>query len=106
MISLPAIAYWECNHFVIVERASSNWVEVVDLAVERRRMTTEEFFTGFTGVVLMLEPGAQFERTARTRRITLGSYVRSHLKLAPGAIVQVLGASLLLQLFTVPIDAA
>jgi ABC-type bacteriocin/lantibiotic exporter with double-glycine peptidase domain len=96
-ISLPAIVHWEFNHFLIVERASSTRVEVVDPALGRRRLGTEEFFNGFTGVVLMLEPGAQFERAASTRRVTLGSYVRSYLTLAPGSIAQILGASLLLQ---------
>ena len=59
----PAIVHWEFNHFLVVERTSSRWVEVVDPAVGRRRLTYEEFFNGFTGIVLMLEPGVQFERT-------------------------------------------
>lgn len=99
LVTLPAIVHWEFNHFLIVERASTRGVEVVDPAVGRRRMSTEEFFTGFTGIALLLEPGVQFERTASARGITLGSYARTYLKLAPLSLVQILGASLLLQLF-------
>jgi ABC-type bacteriocin/lantibiotic exporter with double-glycine peptidase domain len=99
LTTLPAIVHWEFNHFLIVERVSAAWVEVVDPAVGRRRLTTAEFFNGFTGIVLMLEPGVQFERTASTRRVSLASYAQSYLKLAPLSLVQILCASLLLQLF-------
>jgi ABC-type bacteriocin/lantibiotic exporter with double-glycine peptidase domain len=99
LVSLPAIVHWEFNHFLIVEHASSRWVEVVDPALGRRQMSTEAFFTGFTGIVLMLEPGVQFERTGPARSLTLGSYARSYLKLAPLSLAQILGASLALQLF-------
>ena len=99
LVTLPAIVHWEFNHFLIVERASPHQVEVVDPAVGRRRMSLEEFFTGFTGITLMLEPGVQFERASSTRGLSLGSYVRAYLKMAPLSFVQILGASLALQLF-------
>jgi ATP-binding cassette subfamily B protein len=98
LIAFPAIVHWEFNHFLIVERASSRWVEVVDPAQGRRRLTLDKFFTGFTGIVLLLEPGVQFERATTTRGMTLGSYARHYLKLAPLSLIQILGASLLLQL--------
>jgi ABC-type bacteriocin/lantibiotic exporter with double-glycine peptidase domain len=62
-------------------------------------LSTEEFFKSFTGIVLMLEPGAHFDRTASARQRPLRGYLWSYLKLAPLSIVQILGASLLLQLF-------
>ncbi|HEY7127734.1 MAG TPA: peptidase domain-containing ABC transporter, partial [Ktedonobacterales bacterium] len=99
LITLPAIVHWEFNHFLIVERVSFQWVEVVDPALGRRRMSIEEFFTGFTGIVLMLEPGVQFDRTAPAHSVTLGNYARSYLQVAPLSFLQILGASLLLQLF-------
>jgi ABC-type bacteriocin/lantibiotic exporter with double-glycine peptidase domain len=99
LISVPAIVHWEFNHFLIVERVSAAWVQVVDPALGRRRLTTKEFFNGFTGITLMLEPGVQFERAASPRGVTLASYARTYLKLAPWSLVQILGASLLLQVF-------
>ena len=74
-------------------------MEVVDPALGRRRLTREAFFSGFTGIVLMLEPGVHFERTASRRGATLASYARAYLKLAPWSLLQILGASLLLQVF-------
>jgi len=99
LVTLPAIVHWEFNHFLIVERASKQWVEVVDPGLGRRRLTREEFFKGFTGIVIMLEPGAHFDRSTSTRRLRLANYVWSYLKLAPLSIAQIMGASLLLQLF-------
>ncbi|HEU5366834.1 MAG TPA: ABC transporter transmembrane domain-containing protein, partial [Ktedonobacterales bacterium] len=99
LVTLPAIVHWEFNHFLIVERTPPRWVEVVDPAVGRRRTRLEEFFNGFTGIVLMLEPGVQFERTTSPRSLSTWNYTRAYLKLAPWSLAQILFASLLLQVF-------
>jgi ATP-binding cassette, subfamily B, bacterial len=97
-IALPAIIHWEFNHFMVVERWSSRHVDVVDPAVGRRRLSLEEFEEGFTGILLMLEPGAQFERRASVRSLSLWAYLRS-LPHMYGVVAQVIGTSLLLQIF-------
>ena len=61
-VPLPAIVHWNFNHFIVVERWSKRGVTVVDPALGRQRLTAAEFDAGFTGVVLVLEPGAHFER--------------------------------------------
>ena len=96
-IALPAIIHWEFNHFMVVERWSSRHVDVVDPAVGRRRLSLEEFEEGFTGILLMLEPGAQFERRASARALSLWAYLRS-LPHMYGVVAQVIGTSLLLQI--------
>jgi ABC-type bacteriocin/lantibiotic exporter with double-glycine peptidase domain len=98
LISLPAIVHWEFNHFLIVEQASPHRVQVVDPAIGRRTMSLEEFWRGFTGIALMLEPGAQFERAPGPRTLSAWSYALGYMKLAPLSLLQILGASLLLQL--------
>jgi ATP-binding cassette subfamily B protein len=97
-VTLPAIVHWEFNHFIIVERWSPKYVEVVDPAVGRRRMTAKEFDEGLTGVVIMMERGAQFSRAQKTTCLSLRTYVKSYIQQAPMAAVQVLAASLLLQI--------
>ena len=82
-VSLPAIVHWQFNHFIIVERWSTKSVEVVDPAQGRRRLSAQEFDDGFTGVVLMLEPSAYFQRKNKQAKLTLGTYVRSYLQQAP-----------------------
>jgi ATP-binding cassette, subfamily B, bacterial len=97
-VTLPAIVHWEFNHFLIVERWSAKSVEVVDPALGRRKLSAQEFDEGFTGVVLMLEPGAHFKRENKPAKLSLRTYVRNYLQQAPVAVLQVIGASLLLQL--------
>ena len=97
-VTLPAIVHWEFNHFMVVERWSTKFVEVVDPAMGRRKISAEEFDDGFTGVVLMLEPGAHFKRENKPAKLSLGTYVRQYVQQAPAPVIQVIGASLLLQL--------
>jgi ATP-binding cassette subfamily B protein len=99
-ISLPAIVHWEFNHFLIVERWSPNKIEVVDPAVGRRTMTGEEFSNGFTGVVLMMAPGEHFQNRSQAQRarVTIRSYATQYIKRAPAILVQIILASLLLQI--------
>jgi ATP-binding cassette, subfamily B, bacterial len=98
-VTLPAIVHWEFNHYLIVERWNPKYVDLVDPARGRRRVTADEFDKSFTGVVLMLEPGVQFDRASITRHFNLRSYALNYVKLAPLALLQILGASLLLQVF-------
>lgn len=97
-VKLPAIVHWEFSHFLVVERWSPTFVDVVDPAFGRRRIPAEEFNAGFTGVVLMLEPGAQFDRRTVASPLTLRTYAVNYLKQAPLVVVQMLVATLLLEL--------
>src|SRR5579875_2429492 len=95
-LTLPAIVHWEFNHFLLVERWSRQHVDVIDPAFGRRRLTREEFDEGFTGVAILLEPGAHFERKAPQTMLTPWAYMRSLLHMRK-VIFQILGASLFLQ---------
>lgn len=98
-VSLPAIVHWEFNHFLVIERWTPTYVEVVDPAGGRRKLTSEEFDAGFTGIVIMFEPGANFNRHSTPSPVSLRSLIVQATRQAPGAVVQVLGASLVLQAF-------
>jgi ATP-binding cassette, subfamily B, bacterial len=99
-VSLPAIVHWEFNHFMVVERWSAKYVDVVDPAVGRKRLSRAEFELGFTGVVIMLEPGEQFDRhTTSARKLTLRAYADQYIRQTPMTLVQLLLASLCLQIF-------
>ncbi|HET8841554.1 MAG TPA: cysteine peptidase family C39 domain-containing protein, partial [Ktedonobacteraceae bacterium] len=104
-VSLPAIVHWGFNHFLIVERWTSHHVDLVDPAVGRRRVTAEEFDNSFTGVVLTFEAGVNFDRRAAQRHVNLAHYALNYARLAPSSLLQVLGASLLLQLFGLVVPA-
>lgn len=97
---LPAIAHWEFNHFVIVERWSCKQVELVDPAIGRRTLTAAEFEAGFTGVLLVLEPGLDFRPHRSTGRPAWRNYLRAMLQTAGvvGLLGQILVASFCLLL--------
>lgn len=98
-IRLPAIAHWNFNHFIVIERWSPAGIEVVDPAAGRRQVTPEEFNISFTGVILTFEPGAHFEHRRDTGQAAWLTYLKSMLQL-PGTLatlIQILGALLFLQ---------
>jgi ABC-type bacteriocin/lantibiotic exporter with double-glycine peptidase domain len=64
-LPLPAIIHWNFNHFVVLERLDRDHAYINDPAVGRRRVDREEFEAAFTGVVLAMEPGAEFARGGR-----------------------------------------
>jgi ATP-binding cassette subfamily B protein len=96
-LRLPAIVHWDFNHFLVVEHWNPKHVDVIDPALGRRRLTTQEFDAGFTGVVLLLEPGTQFVRHAASAQTTVRSYIFHYMKQSPAILLQILAASLLLQ---------
>ena len=96
-VKCPAIVHWNFNHFLIVERWTAKYVDVVDPAMGRRRLTAAEFDAGFTGVVLVCEPGVNFERRAGARPFWRSFLVKYALQ-TPGLLAQIIGATLLLQL--------
>src|SRR5579883_1356557 len=104
-LSLPAIIYWQFNHFMVVERWTTNYVDVVDPALGRRRLSAREFDAGFTGIVMMFEPGMEFDTRAPESSLSLRSYLTQYLKRSPFVFLQIMLVSLLLQAFglTVPL---
>ncbi len=106
-IPLPAIVHWSFNHFVVVERWSHRGVWVLDPAYGRRRLSRDEFSDGFTGVALTFEPGPDFKRGGVHRSASRALFL--HFLRAPGvkgALGQVLGASMLLQLLGLAVPLA
>jgi ATP-binding cassette, subfamily B, bacterial len=96
-VKLPAIIHWGFQHYVVVERWKPTRVDVVDPALGRRSISMGEFNENFTGVILLIEPGVQFSRASQPSKITLWWYFRYIFRL-PGFLVQILCASLVLQL--------
>jgi ABC-type bacteriocin/lantibiotic exporter with double-glycine peptidase domain len=97
-VRLPAIVHWEFNHFLVVERWSRRHVDVVDPARGRLRLAHDEFDDGFTGVVILLEPGTGFQRRAASSGGAFRGYAVQYFRQAPGVFLQILAASLLLLL--------
>jgi len=76
-IKPPFIVFWNFNHFVVCEGFSKDRVYINDPAVGHRSVTHKEFNRGFTGVVLVMKPGPEFEPGGRLPSV-VGS-IRSRL---------------------------
>ncbi|MBO3462199.1 peptidase domain-containing ABC transporter [Aetokthonos hydrillicola Thurmond2011] len=98
-VQLPAIAHWNFDHFVVVEHWSPKQVEIVDPASGRYRLTSQEFDAGFTGVVLTFEPGLQFQSCRPKAQLSWHNSLAQYVFHTPGLLLQILGTSLLLQIF-------
>ncbi|MBZ6074814.1 NHLP family bacteriocin export ABC transporter peptidase/permease/ATPase subunit [Microvirga puerhi] len=57
----PFIAYWDANHFVVVEGANAHRVFINDPAFGRRSIGRKDFTDSFSNVILRLEPGPDFK---------------------------------------------
>ncbi|CAM3113641.1 peptidase domain-containing ABC transporter [Corallococcus sp. ZKHCc1 1396] len=95
------ILHWRFTHFVVFERAEKDWVEIIDPAQGRRRVSMEVFRQSFTGVVLLLEPAEGFER-GRSETPGLGRYIVPLFRQS-GTLGRIFSLSLMLQLFTLAI---
>ncbi|MFI6696005.1 peptidase domain-containing ABC transporter [Streptomyces sp. NPDC050433] len=97
-LTLPLIAHWGMNHFVVIERFTRRGVDIVDPASGRRRITYAELDTSFTGVVLELEPTGELERRAGVET-GLWSFVKPFLPRSMSVISAIVMASAALTVF-------
>lgn len=74
----PCIIHWNFNHFVVWEGMKGKYAYINDPAVGRRRLTVEEVDNCFTGVVIVFEKTARFEKQKGEK--TLFSFIRNRLK--------------------------
>ena len=61
-LELPAILFWEFNHFLVLEGIGRGRFHLNDPANGRRSVSRETFSESFTGVVLTADPTDAFER--------------------------------------------
>jgi ATP-binding cassette subfamily B protein len=77
---LPALPtgtmlFWDLSHFVLLDRVRRRGIDIVDPASGRRSVSWDDVRKSYTGVALLLEPGASFVAGGR-RRHGLWRHVR------------------------------
>ena len=61
-LKMPAIIFWNFNHFLVIEGFTKNKVYLSDPAQGRYHVSHQEFDDAFTGVVMTFKPGEKFEK--------------------------------------------
>ncbi len=104
-VALPFVAFWNFNHFLVVEGFGKDRVYLNDPGSGPRKVSVEEFDQSFTGVILTFERTPEFKkgghrpeifgalaRRLRGYRFSLAYLVLATLGLiAPGIVVAILG---------------
>jgi ABC-type bacteriocin/lantibiotic exporter with double-glycine peptidase domain len=60
-VNLPAIAQFNSNHFVVLERLNGRHARVIDPSIGHMKLTREAFDKQFTGKILTVKPGLRFK---------------------------------------------
>lgn len=98
-LELPAIAHWEFNHFLVLERLTPRGAIVVDPSHGRRFVSTAEINRAFTGVALELKPGSSFERV-KGERLRFARYLGMMARFKHASLV-ILATTLMLECLAV-----
>jgi ABC-type bacteriocin/lantibiotic exporter with double-glycine peptidase domain len=96
-VHLPAILFWENNHFVVLEKITRKSFVVVDPGAGRRRISPQAFQKQYGGYVLSLIPTEHFERKKDPG--VWKPFLRN-LSGRRGLFLSILAFSVILQLFT------
>jgi NHLM bacteriocin system ABC transporter peptidase/ATP-binding protein len=90
-LDLPAIIFWNFNHFVVLDSIDAKGAKLNDPAIGHRTVTPDEFNESFTGVVLTFSPSTDFQKGGQTR--SFGRGVIDRLAGATGALIYAMVAS-------------
>ncbi|BAY10252.1 NHLP family bacteriocin export ABC transporter peptidase/permease/ATPase subunit [Calothrix sp. NIES-2098] len=100
---LPAIAFWNFSHLLVVEGIDKDQVYLNDPATGPRTVSRQEFDETYIGVALAMEPGTDFKKGGCKPSILLSLLTR--LKTSVGAVVLsvVLGFLLVIPGLAIPV---
>ncbi|NGX54905.1 MAG: Lactococcin-G-processing and transport ATP-binding protein LagD [Chlamydiae bacterium] len=63
--SFPIIAYWQFNHFVVIEKIEKERIYINDPNSGPRTITPEELAENYSGVIIQLAPKKSFKKAGR-----------------------------------------
>ena len=108
-VSLPAVVFWNFNHFLVLEGTENGRYWINDPANGRRCLDLQEFDRCYTGVIITMQPDASFRQTRKPRHPIheLGHWLSQGSKTKRWSLLLSLGVSAVLisqttQLITTP----
>lgn len=104
-LKLPCIAHWNLNHFVVIKRVTKTGADIHDPAHGTRWVSLEELDRSLSGVVLELQPRAEFRTVEDVRKLSWRSLTGSIQGLR-SAVTQVLMLALVLEALTLSLPLA
>ena len=66
-VAVPAVLFWEFNHFVVLEAITTRGIWLNNPSTGRLCVSHEEFDRSYTGVVITMQPSADFHRGGQQR---------------------------------------
>lgn len=73
-LTLPAIAHWDLNHFVVIKSATSRRIVIHDPSYGERRLSYAEASHHLTGVALEMVPTGSFQKRDERPRLPLATF--------------------------------
>lgn len=93
-LKMPAIIFWNFNHFLVIEGFTKNKVYLNDPGQGRYQVSYEEFDEAYTGVVMTFKPSENFEKGNEKKGLT--SSLASRVKNSRMSVTYIVLASLFL----------
>lgn len=99
----PMILFWNFNHFLVLEGLNDKTVWLNDPATGPRTVGMDEFNRSYTGVVLLFEPEAHFQRSADPNGIIGALSRRLRNVRGPAAYVLLAGLGMVIPGLAIPV---
>lgn len=96
---LPAVLFWDQEHFVVLEKIEKKEFTIVDPAYGRSKLKYDEFAKHFSDIIMIAEPTVKFHPHKQKRSLWLDFF--KHLKLNKKIVCGIIlssGVTYLLQL--------
>jgi len=104
-LDCPFIVFWQFNHFLVVEGHDQRTVYLNDPALGHRKVTWDEFDKGFTGVVLEMKPGDDFQSGGSHPSVVGRLWQRMRGNLSTLVFIAVAGLLMVLPGLAIPVYA-
>lgn len=95
----PCILHWEFSHYVVLTRANKRTITILDPALGKRTLSTNEFSQGFTGICLELTQNKSLKTRRSSPKFSLAKLI-TPIKGIKRQLSLIFAVSLLIQVFS------